>query len=89
MARLPTINLAHCSLAKRALAPCKHIVGQASRHPPRLVAGLYTLSRDLTSSAHIRVLTFCGSQKPQQPGRDLVIIVTIKPAITVREKLLT
>ena len=27
-------NLAHCSLAKRALAPCKHPVGQASRHPP-------------------------------------------------------
>ena len=27
---------------------------------PRLVAGLYTLSRDLTSSVHCRVPTFCG-----------------------------
>ena len=26
-------NIAHCSLTKRALAPCKHPVGQASRHP--------------------------------------------------------
>ena len=39
---------------------------------PRLVAGLCTLSHDLTSSAHIRVLTFCGRNhnktKRQQPS---------------------
>ena len=78
-------QLAHCSFSLRALASCKHPVGQASRHPPEACGRtVHPVPRPHQLVAHS-----CSDILWQETRACLVITVTLNPAIAVCEKLLT